>query len=173
MAEAEETDEDEGKKPSKMPMIIGLVLALVGGGGGFYAVSSGLILGEDSHASAKDDGHGDDHGDAHGDHGPSDLGDIAYVAMDPVIVSLTPGSNSSHLKFRAQVEVESKYQSDVELIKPRITDVMNNYLRALETADLEAPAALMRVRAHLLRRIQIVAGPERVRDLLIMEFVLN
>jgi len=31
----------------------------------------------------------------------------------------------------------------------------------------------VRIRAHLLRRIQIVTGEGRVRDLLVTEFVLN
>ena len=56
---------------------------------------------------------------------------------------------------------------------PRIVDVMNGYLRALDAAELENPAALVRLRAQMLRRIQIVTGEGRVRDLLITEFVLN
>ena len=50
---------------------------------------------------------------------------------------------------------------------------MNGYLRAVEVRDIESAAALTRLRAQLLRRVQIVAGQERVNDLLIMEFVLN
>ena len=49
----------------------------------------------------------------------------------------------------------------------------NSYLRALELRDLEDPSALTRLRAQMLRRVQVVAGPERVNDLLVMEFVLN
>ena len=51
--------------------------------------------------------------------------------------------------------------------------VMNSYLRALDTAALEDPAGLVRMRAQMLRRIQMVTGDGRVRDLLITEFVLN
>lgn len=56
---------------------------------------------------------------------------------------------------------------------PRIADVLNTYLRAVEVRDLEAPAATVWLRAQMLRRIQVVAGEGRVRDLLITEFVLN
>jgi flagellar FliL protein len=56
---------------------------------------------------------------------------------------------------------------------PRILDVLNGYLRAIDIAQLEDPSALLRIRAHMLRRIQIVTGEGRVRDLLITEFVLN
>ena len=40
------TVDEEGAapaKPSKLPLIIGVVLALAGAGGGFFAVSSGLL----------------------------------------------------------------------------------------------------------------------------------
>ena len=56
---------------------------------------------------------------------------------------------------------------------PRIVDVMNGYLRAMDKAVLEDPAGLVRMRAQILRRIQIVTGEGRVRDLLVTEFVLN
>jgi len=52
MATAEATLEEAPKKRSKKPLLIGLVLALVLGGGGFYATFSGLILGGgEDHAS--------------------------------------------------------------------------------------------------------------------------
>ena len=42
---AEDTGEDAPKKRSKMPLILGLVFAILGGGGGFMAVQMGLIGG--------------------------------------------------------------------------------------------------------------------------------
>ena len=59
------------------------------------------------------------------------------------------------------------------LLKPRVMDVLNGFLRAVEVQELEDPAALIRLRAQMLRRIQIVVGEGRVNDLLIVEFVLN
>jgi flagellar FliL protein len=50
---------------------------------------------------------------------------------------------------------------------------MNGYLRAIDPAELDEPATLLRIRAQLLRRIQLVTGDGRVRDLLVTEFVLN
>ncbi len=51
--------------------------------------------------------------------------------------------------------------------------MLNSYLRAVEVRQLEDPSALLRLRAQMLRRVQIVTGEGRVRDLLISEFVLN
>ena len=152
----------EAKKSSKMPLILGIVAALVGGGGGFYAAFSGLILGPESEEPA-----------VAASELPGTMPDVAFVPVEPMTVSLSPASQGRHLRFRAQLEVPSQYASDVQTLLPRVVDVMNGYLRALETRDIESAAALTRLRAQLLRRVQIVAGPGRVNDLLIMEFVLN
>lgn len=157
-----EDDGDEPKKPSKMPLILGLVALLLGGGGGFYSAWSGLILGSESPEIHEEE-----------IAAVGDLPDVAFVALDPMVISLGPDSRSRHLSFRAQLEVPSQYQTDVEHLLPRVVDVLNGYLRAVETKDLESPSALNRLRAQMLRRVQIVAGSGRVSDLLVMEFVLN
>ena len=161
MSDPESTESDDPPKKSKLPLIIGLVLGLAGAGGGFFAVSSGMILA----AESQDDSDKKDHQD--------NMPDVAFVAIDPLVISLRAPSQSRHLRFRAQLEVPSQHQADVEKLLPRVMDVMNSYLRALDTADFEAPSALMRLRAQMLRRVQTVAGPGRVNDLLVMEFVLN
>jgi len=69
--------------------------------------------------------------------------------------------------------VPPDYAAEVEAIRPRIVDVLNGYLRAIDIATLEDPVTLTRLRAQMLRRIQVIAGPGRVKDLLIMEFVLS
>ena len=51
--------------------------------------------------------------------------------------------------------------------------MFNSYLRAVGMAELEQPSKLARLRAQMLRRVQMVVGKDRVNDLLIMEFVLN
>jgi flagellar FliL protein len=61
----------------------------------------------------------------------------------------------------------------VAALMPRVLDVLNTYLRAVQARDIEDPAALARLRAQMLRRIQVVTGDGQVRDLLITEFVLN
>ena len=156
-------------KKSKLPMILGLVLALAGAAGGFFIVNSGLIgAGTDDHGAPVDVA---DHGaaDGHGD-GAATL-PPAFVALDPMVISLQGAQK--YLKFTAQIEVDPASQAEVVAIQPRIVDVLNGYLRAVDTAELADPAALMRLRAQMLRRVQVVAGADKVRDLLIMEFVLN
>ncbi len=158
------------KKPSKLPMIIGLVLALLGGGGGFYAVQSGLLGGNPPQGedTAQSDSHASDEAFE-----TVPLPDIAFVEVPQITVSLGPKAQAKHLRFRASLEVPSKHAAEVESIMPRILDVLNSYLRALEPSDIEAQGALLRLRGHMLRRVRLVAGEGRIRDLLVLEFVLN
>lgn len=160
MASTEKPGDEAPKKHSKMPLIIGLVLLLLLGGGGFYAVYSGMILAPSEQMQQG------------GQKKPDALPDIAFIALDPLVISIR-GGTSRHLRFTGQLEVESFYAKDVELLKPRIVDVLNGYLRAVDVRDLEDQTTLVRLRAQMLRRIQLVTGEGRVRDLLIMEFVLN
>jgi flagellar protein FliL len=160
VATAETTLNEAPKKRSKKPLLIGLVLALLLGGGGFYATFSGMILGhaEDEHAAEVM---------------PGPLQGIAFVPLETMVISLGPDSGSAHLRFTAQVEVVDSATTDVTLLTPRILDVLNSYLRAIDTKSIEDPSAMGKLRAQMLRRIQIVTGEGRVRDLLITEFVLN
>jgi flagellar FliL protein len=148
------------KKTTKLPLLIGLALAAVCGGGGFYGVWSGMILGpaEAAHAAAVE---------------APPLPDIGYVKIDPLLVNLGDRGSARVLRFQAQVEVNAPYLDDVTRLVPRIVDVLNGYLRAVDIADIEDRSALVRLRAQMLRRIQLVTGEGRVRDLLIQEFVLN
>lgn len=157
------------KKPSKLPLIIGLVLAIAGGGGGFFAVQSGMLgigggtdSAEDKTSKPEDAGEKD-----------APLPDVAFVEVPPLTISLGPGGSSQHLRFRASLEVPSQYATEVTNILPRVQDVLNGYLRALEPSDIEAQGALIRLRAQMLRRVKLVVGEGRVSDLLVLEFVLN
>ena len=158
VADAEEPQDAPAKK-SKKPLIIGLVLALILGGAGFYATWSGLLLGGEEHAAEGEEV------------GP--LPDIAFVPVEPLVITMGKAGAERHLRFTSQIEVAGTHAEEVTHLLPRIVDVLNGYLRAVDPAELEDPAALVRIRAHLLRRIQLVTGEGRVRDLLVTEFVLN
>jgi flagellar FliL protein len=90
-----------------------------------------------------------------------------------MIISMDSVPERRLLRFRAQLEVPKSYREDVIKVLPRVVDVLNSYLSALEVADLEDQAALTRLRAQMLRRVQVVTGQGRVNDFLIMEFVLT
>lgn len=160
MAEEEQTTEDTPKKRSKKPLLFGLIAAILFGCGGFYAAYSGLLFGaKGEHAAAHNT--------------VEAVPDIAFVPITPMVISLGPESPNRHLRFGAQLEVPSRYEADVTNLMPRVLDVLNGYLRAVDTRQFDEPSVLIRLRAQMLRRVQIVVGDGRVNDLLVTEFVLN
>lgn len=158
-------DEVDGAAPSgRKPLLLGLIAALVLGAGGFYATYSGLIGGAaDSKAS----------GSGHETATKLAPPEAAFVPLDPLVVSLGNSATNRYLRFNAQLEVDPGKIQDVTLLVPRVLDVLNGYLRAVDSRDIEDPAALGRLRAQMLRRVQTVTGDGLVRDLLVTEFVLN
>jgi len=157
----EEIEEDGPKKGSKMPLILGLVFAILGGGGGFMVVKMGLIGGSPEEVVEEVPEEAEQ------------LPDLAFVPLETIVVNLPRNSQAKHLLFTAQLEVDPSYTEDVTALIPRIVDVLNGYLRAVDISELEDPTSLIRLRAQMLRRVQVVVGEGRVKDILIMEFVLN
>jgi flagellar FliL protein len=160
MADTEDSADPAPAKRSKKPLLVGLVLALLLGGGGFYGTYSGLIPlggGSEGHAEAE----------------VPPLPEVAFVPVPPLVISLGPDANSRYLRFSGELEVPVNFAPDVTKMMPRVLDVLNGYLRAVDARQLEEPAALMRLRAQMLRRVQLVVGDGRVRDILVTEFVLN
>lgn len=183
MSEAAPAAEPAPKGKSKGP-IIGLALGLVLGGGAFGAIYTGVfdpmaLLG----GGAKSPGGAEAHGEsaaapeAHGAAEESGHGEDAaagnFLVLDPITVSLAPDQSARHLRLAAQIETAPGALAAVTAVKPRILDVLNGYLRAVDVAELEAPAAMPRLHAQMLRRVQLVGGGEAVRDILITEFILN
>ncbi|MCV2867092.1 flagellar basal body-associated FliL family protein [Defluviimonas sp. WL0002] len=142
-------------------LIFGLILALAGGGAAFYSVYSGLILGH--------------HGPAEAETGakPSQMPEVAFVPVERIVLPLGSGDTGRYLHFAAQIEVPLAHEQETLHFLPRVTDVLNTYLRAVEPEDLSEKTALIRLRAQMLRRVQVVLGEGRARDLLITEFVIN
>lgn len=152
-----DTDESQAaKKPGKGGLLIGLVLACVGGGAGF-ALTSGVLGGHSEMEASQ----------------PSLSEDLAFVPIEPMTVAVGKPSDRRYLRFRAELEVAREYKSDVEGMLPRVVDVLNTYLQSLEMEDIEAPSSLLALRSQMRRRVDLVVGGNRVNDLLVMEFVVN
>ena len=103
---------------------------------------------------------------AHGNAGVAE-----FVALDAITVNMGSRGESRHLRFSAQLEVTPGNATPVQHLMPRIMDVLNIYLRALDPREMEEPAALLRLRGQMLRRVQIVTGPGMVNDLLVLSLI--
>jgi flagellar FliL protein len=154
--------EDAGEPPrggKKKLMLMSLLLALVGAGGGYFAAG---MLGGGSGAESTEE--------------KSEVAEsppAAFVPIDPIVISLGASGSNRHLSFRAQLEVSPEKVTEVAGLMPRIVDVLNSYLRAVDVREFDSPHGLIRLRAQMLRRVQLIVGEGKVNDLLVMEFVLN
>lgn len=169
MSDAHETGgakaPEAAERRSRLPLVLGLVLAVAGAAGGFMAVRAGLLPMPGADLS--------EHATAPAAPAVEPLGKVAFVQLDTIVVSLAPAAAGRHLRFKAELEVAPDHRREVEALRPRVMDVLNGYLRALDQSDLEDAGALVRLRAQMLRRVQMITGEGRVHDLLVMEFVMT
>lgn len=158
MQMTEVTPEEAGPGPrkSRLPLIAGAVAALALGGAGFFVVYAGIFPPRSAVGTQ-----------------PVLVENVIYVPIEPLVINLPPESRHVHLRFDGQLEVNPAHRQEVVALMPRVVDVLNTYLRALDPAELERPGALIVLRAQMLRRVRIVTGEDRVRDLLVSEFILH
>ena len=159
------------RRPYRL-LALALSGALLLGGGSFYAVYAGLLrlpFGlEVVLAGAKEAEGGAPAAEA-GPEGPAP----AFVPLDTLVISLGPRAGADHLKVTLALDVVPGREEAVTAVAPRIADVLNTFLRAVETRTIEEPREMLRLRAQMLRRVQLVSPPGAVRDLLIQEFVVD
>ena len=151
------TPSDSPGKRRFLPVLFGLAGAALAGGGMFHAVHSGLILAPADPAAR-----------------PAPVAtDFAHVPVENITITLAPESGARFLRFSGHIEVADSSLAEMQRLQPRFLDLINTYLRAVEISDLTEPAAIIRLRAQILRRLQVIAGEGHVRDFLITEFVIN
>lgn len=155
-------------------MLPSAALALALGAASFYAVSERWVVfpalsGEEGAAPAAPGPEPDEIALA-----PSGDADApAFVGLEPFVISLGGEAKASHLRVVLQIETSPAQADDVARLTPRLRDVLNIFLRAVDERDLANPRAMARLRAQMLRRVRLVAPEGSVRDLLIQDFVLN
>jgi flagellar FliL protein len=158
MSATKDAVDEQPRRGNGKLIVASLALAAAGAGGGYFAMLSDLLpfgTGQDKvmpGATARA---------------------AAFVPVDPIVISLGASGPNRHLSFRAQLEVPPGSVPEVEGLMPRIVDVLNSYLRAVDIRQFDTPHGLVRLRAQMLRRVQIIVGDGMVNDLLVMEFVLN
>ncbi len=176
MTDTSEPNKAAGKKRGGMAgLIVGIVLAIAGGAGGFFAVSKGMLpfgSATTEHVEREPDPVGEDRAFYEKQPRPPGPDEVEFVRLPPIAVSIS-GGNNRLLRFSAAIEVYKPHVQHVIDLEPRVLDAFNSYLRALEPSDIDSPGSLHNIRTHLAHRLYLVLGPDVVRDLMIMEFVLT
>ena len=98
---------------------------------------------------------------------------LAFLPVGEIVVPLGPGAQAKYLLFTSEIEVSSEDTEQLQAMLPRIRDLFNTYLRAVEARDLEQPDATMRLRDQLLRRLRAITDPLSPRDILFTSFILR
>ncbi|WP_245870457.1 flagellar basal body-associated FliL family protein [Teichococcus rhizosphaerae] len=100
-------------------------------------------------------------------------GRAGFVEFPEMTLSLPNGGRPRQLRLKLAVEVAGDpalVQPD--LLSPRIYDSLILYLRTLRDGEMEGALAMDRLRGDLHRRLELVLGPGRIRDVLITGFVV-
>ena len=172
--EVEAVPKKKGMSGKKLVLFVVLPLLLLGGGGaGAYFM--GLLDSVLGIEQAEEDGKaGVD--DEHGDEDMVDEGlPSVFHDLPPMLVNLSQtGKRSSYLKISIKLELASEEDvTAVTTIQPRIIDRFQVYLRELRVEDLEGSAGMQRLREELLTRVNKVAYPVKVRDVLFAELLVQ
>ena len=177
MDEAPELPEDGPKK--KSGLIGQVILAVLLGAVAFGTVYMLPQPEIPAPVECSNDGHGEDHDDEkHAEVGdavidPPELVDISFVALDPLLVSLGKNPATNHLKIGITLEAAAGKAGDINYAQPKLRDAFTAYLRAIEVAELEDPASIVKLRSQLLRRAEVVLGEDVVYGVLITEFIVR
>lgn len=118
------------------------------------------------HATASDTS------DHHADEPEIDLTENTnYLELTPLTISLQ--DNRRVLKIGITLEVIEGQESEIDPSDPKVRDAFMGYLRALRLEQIEDAAFMAQMRAQLLRRAQLILGPETVRGILITDFLVR
>lgn len=101
---------------------------------------------------------------------------IAYYELPEMLVNIQAGSakRKPYLRLALKLEVtDPEAVKTLDLIKPRIIDSFQVYLRELRVEDLEGSAGSQRLKEELLKRANHVTAPIKVTDVLFQVFVVQ
>jgi flagellar FliL protein len=174
----------KGKK--KLLLLVGLVVLLLAGAGGAVVLLKKPPEGAegaeaaDGHAEGKDHDkksdkkkHASKDGKKEGKHDKDGKEEHSvFVTLPDIAVNLAGSAkHTSFLKIKINLEVADEHTAKViKDVTPRIVDSFQLYLRQLRIEDLQGSAGMYRLREELLSRVNKVAEPAEVEDVLFAEF---
>lgn len=157
MSDTTSTEPTARKSNRLKGILVALVLILSAGAGAYLVTSGRVVLGTTAATERNSES----------------FADVAFIPLQPLTVAIGSNSDRRFLRFRGELEVDKRFQAQIEAQIPRVIDVLNTYLQSLELGEIESPSSLLALRSQMRRRVDLVVGGDRINDLLIMEFVVN
>lgn len=182
MAEEENTQPVDGEETEKKPggkkkLLIIIILLLVVAGGGAGAYFGGFIGGGGEKETVAEGEHAEDHDEESGE-GAENKEESSlpfFYDLQEFIVNLNVGSQSpSFLKMIVTLELDDALDvPKLEVHLPRIRDSFHIYIRELRKSDLRGSEGVYRLREELLLRVNKIAHPTKIRDVLFKEILIQ
>jgi flagellar FliL protein len=169
---AKNTDKPTGKpggKRSKRKLLLLLLLPLLLLGGGGTAAFLFVPAVQEAMRKIMPGG-----GEAQAEAAPgAPAGHGAFVEFPEMTITLPNGGRPRQLRLKLAAEIAGDpalVQPD--LLSPRVYDSLVLYLRTLRDSELEGALAMDRLRGDLHRRLELLLGPGKLRDVLVTSFVV-
>lgn len=188
-ADGAEGAEGEGapakKKPPMMIIIAAAAVVLLGGGGGagyFLFLKPKPAAHGEEHAAAekkpkkkeekKEEGGKEDPNAPVIKEGPD--GVVFYTLPDLLVNMQSPDGRPTFLKLKLTLELPNEEVAE-ELTPnmPRMQDMFQSFLRELRPEDLSGSQGSYQLRMELLRRVGLMAAPQKVNAVLIEEMLIS
>ena len=160
----EEQEGSSGKKLSGKKLVLFIVLPIfvigAGAAGVYYSGFADSYLGIEKSTEVEE---------------AAVLKKAVFFDLPEMLVNLnSSGRRTNFLKINISLELEEESDiKNLELLMPRIVDGFQIYLRELRVDDLRGSAGMYRLREDLLRRINEVAKPIRINDILFKEMLIQ
>lgn len=192
-AEPEKEPASAANRKPPLALIAACVAACGAGGAGVYFAAPASLFSRERVAGASVEiatpAHGEKKKKTNASHGARDeetkesgddasgrfriVGETGVYTPEAIVISIRPSGRVRRLKLAIAVETDIDSEAAFLARDLRIRDALNTYLRAVDVAALEDPAAMDRIRAQIARRIELVVSPTPVRAVLITDFILS
>jgi flagellar protein FliL len=98
----------------------------------------------------------------------------AFVDIPEMSVTLPNNGQPRQLRIRLSLELAPKGPDapTASALSPKVYDMVLTYLRTLTDPEIQGSLAIDRIRGDLYRRLELLLGPNVVRDVLITSLIV-
>ena len=171
MADEELEEEEIAPKPSRLPLIIGVVVAFLAGGGAGFGAS--MFLGPSSADAAEGEGEEGAEGEEGEKPKASKNTARAIETLKTFTVNLRGAGGGRVLRMEVQVEVAEDDKETITEKVPVLRDAVLTLVSDYTYADLEGLDGKTRLRDELHARLNAVLDGPKVERVFFTQFVVQ